>query len=119
MALKAGQVEEIRSLLEREREKLLRRLRRFAEELGDGFEGGFSQHMAEQAAAQTERENAFLVASEEGRRLVEVDLALDRIGRDPSRLGSCQNCGGEIGYERLLAIPSATLCVGCKRGEEG
>lgn len=117
--LKAGQVREIRNLLERERERLLRRLRRFADELGDADGVGFSQHMAEQAAAMTERENAFLLASEEGRRLLEVDRALDRIEREPSRLGICQNCGGEIGYERLLAIPTANLCVVCKRGEEG
>lgn len=27
--------------------------------------------------------------------------------------GRCQECGGDIGSERLLALPSATRCVAC------
>ncbi|HWE71111.1 MAG TPA: TraR/DksA C4-type zinc finger protein [Acidimicrobiales bacterium] len=27
--------------------------------------------------------------------------------------GRCQECGRAIGYERLLALPSATRCVSC------
>lgn len=119
MALTPEQREAIGQLLERERARLMRRLQRFADELGDVASGSFSQHMAEQAAALTERETAFLKASEEGRRLMEVDRALDRLMRDPGAFGSCRGCGTEIGFERLEAIPSADLCIVCKRVEEG
>lgn len=118
MGLTDAQIGQIQEVLERERERLLRRLRRFAAELGEDPGASFSQHMAEQAAAQTERETAFLMASEEGRRLVEVDRALDRILHDRGRFGSCRQCGRDIGFERLEAIPSADLCIQCKRGEE-
>lgn len=120
MALTDEQREEIAQLLERERARLVRRLQRFAEDMGEGIEtGSFSQHMAEQAAAMTERETAFLKASEEGRRLMEVDRALDRIMHQRERFGTCGQCGTDIGYERLEAIPSADLCIACKRVEEG
>ncbi|HUG40464.1 MAG TPA: TraR/DksA C4-type zinc finger protein [Longimicrobiales bacterium] len=119
MGLTGAQIEEIRALLERERARLVRRLRRFAEELGEVERGSFSQHMAEQAAALTERESAFLMASEEGRRLAEVDRALDRILHQGDRFGFCRGCETAIGFERLEAIPAAELCIDCKRGEEG
>lgn len=119
MALSEAQIEEIRELLERERARLLRRLRRFAAEMGEVESGTFSQHMAEQASALTERENAFLMASEEGRRLMEVERALDRIMHHRAAYGTCRGCGSDIGYERLEAIPSAELCIACKRVEEG
>lgn len=119
MGLTRAQVDEIAQVLERDRARLLRRLRRFTEELGEAEGATFSQHMAEQAAAQTERENAFLMASEEGRRLVEVERALDRIMHHRDRFGVCRSCGKEIAFERLEAIPSAELCIACKRSEEG
>jgi len=32
--------------------------------------------------------------------------------------GLCDECGGEIEHARLLARPTATLCIGCKEEEE-
>jgi DnaK suppressor protein len=119
MALTAEQRDELGGLLERERRKLVRRLRRFAEELGDRDGVGFSQHMAEAAAELTERETAALMANEEGRRLLEVDRALDRLSRSPESYGICRECGTPIQYARLEALPHTDLCIECKRSEEG
>ena len=119
MALTADQREELRELLERERRKLVRRLRRFNEDLADMADAGLSQHMAETAAASTEREKAFMLAGEEGERLVEVDRALERLTRAPASFGTCRSCGSEIAFERLEALPYTTLCIDCKRTEEG
>ena len=33
---------------------------------------------------------------------------------DEGRFGSCQNCGGPIGDDRLQAVPWALLCMGCQ-----
>lgn len=118
MGLTDDQIEEIARLLERERARVVRRLQRFGADLGAAESGSFSQHMAEQAATLTERENAFLMAHEEGRRLLEVNRALDRILHDREHFGSCRECGEDIGFERLEAIPSADLCIGCKREDE-
>lgn len=119
MGLTAEQREALGELLERERRKLVRRLRRFGEQVGDRDGSGFSQHMAEAAAESTEREKAALMASEEGRRLVEVDRALDRLTRRPAAFGVCTSCGDEIAFERLEALPHTQLCIDCKRSEEG
>ncbi len=118
MILTADQREELGELLERERRKLVRRLRRFGEDIGELDGSGFSQHMAEAAAASTEREKAFLMASEEGRRLVEVDRALDRLTREPDAFGRCRACGDTISFPRLEALPYTDLCIDCKRQEE-
>jgi DnaK suppressor protein len=119
MALTPEQRGELGQLLERERARLVRRLRRFGEALDSTSSRGFSQHMAEEAAALTERETAALMASEEGRRLVEVNRALDRLMRRPQSFGVCASCAGEIAYERLEAMPSTDLCIECKVAEEG
>jgi DnaK suppressor protein len=118
MALTAEQREELGKLLERDRARLVRRLRRYGEALDAAADTGFSQHMAEEAAALTERETAALMASEEGRRLVEVNRALERLARDPESFGICASCGAEIAYERLEAMPATDLCIECKRAEE-
>lgn len=119
MPLTADQRAEIERLLERERTKLVRRLHRFGAAVEDVEVSGFSQHMAEDASALTERETAYLLASEEGRRLVSVNQALGRLARDPALFGVCRDCGGPVGYERLEAVPYTELCIECKRAEEG
>ena len=119
MALTAKQREELRELLERERRKLARRLRRFGDEIGNLDRSEFSQHMAEAAASSTEREKAFMMAGEEGERLVRVDRALDRLTREPESYGVCRGCAADIAFERLEALPYTDLCITCKRAEEG
>lgn len=118
MPLTDEQREELRRLLEREGMRLRRRLERRGEDVREAGTGGYSQHMAEQAAEGTERETQFLMASEEGRRLIEVDRARHRLLRSPERFGICEGCGTDIAYERLEALPSTELCIECKRGEE-
>lgn len=118
MSLTAAQREELGRLLEREQAKLMRRLHRFGLDRADAERGGFSQHMAEDASALTEQETAFLLASEEGRRLVAVRQALDRLVRSPTKFGLCSRCGGAIGFERLEAVPYTESCIECKRTEE-
>ncbi len=45
-----------------------------------------------------------------------IDEALDRVGHD--EYGYCENCGVEIGLERLDARPTAELCIDCKTLDE-
>jgi DnaK suppressor protein len=118
MPLTAEQRAALERILARERAKLVRRLHRFGAALEDVEVSGFSQHMAEDASALNERETAYLLASEEGRRLVAVNQALDRLARDPVSFGICAGCAGHVGYERLEAVPYTELCIDCKRAEE-
>jgi DnaK suppressor protein len=43
---------------------------------------------------------------------VEIDRALAKLAE--GTYGRCDACDGDIGPERLEALPSATLCMACK-----
>jgi RNA polymerase-binding transcription factor DksA len=45
------------------------------------------------------------------RELADIDEALSRI--QDGRYGTCQNCGGPMGLQRLRALPEARYCVAC------
>jgi len=84
----------------------------------DGDLSSYSFHMADQGTDTSEREKQFLFASQEGRYLWHVNQALRRLYSDPEQFGRCQNCGKEISFERLDALPHARLCITCKEKEE-
>ncbi|NIN72041.1 MAG: TraR/DksA family transcriptional regulator [Gemmatimonadetes bacterium] len=107
-----------------EREKIVKQLAQFDESFSDTLQGSdgdlsaYSFHMADQGTDAMEREKAFLFASKEGRLLYHIDEALRRLYKSPDRYGICQECGDEVGYERLDALPHARLCIKCKEREE-
>jgi len=111
--------------------RLLEERRRVLKELGradeafrntpqsaDGDLSSYSFHMADQGTDAMEREKAFLFASQEGRFLWHIDEALRRLYRSPETFGKCHNCGQEIAFERLDALPHARYCIDCKQREE-
>jgi len=107
--------------------RLLEERRRAVKELGhygessqdnDGDLSSYSFHMADQGTDAMEREKAFLFASQEGRFLWHIDEALRRLYRSPETFGKCHNCGNEIAFERLDALPHARYCIQCKQREE-
>jgi DnaK suppressor protein len=84
----------------------------------DGDLSSYSFHMADQGTDAMEREKQFLFASQEGRYLWHVNEALRRLYGSPDKFGHCQQCGQEINFERLDALPHARLCITCKEKEE-
>ena len=84
----------------------------------EGESSAYSFHMADQGTDAMEREKAFLFASKEGRYLYHLDQALRRIYKTPPTYGVCEECGREISFERLDALPHTRLCIGCKEREE-
>ena len=48
--------------------------------------------------------------------LPKIDKALERIQK--GEYGVCEDCGGEIGMNRLEVRPFATLCIKCKEEQE-
>ncbi|MEX1187544.1 MAG: TraR/DksA C4-type zinc finger protein [Gemmatimonadaceae bacterium] len=107
-----------------ERKRVLRELGHYDETFGsteqgaDGDLSSYSFHMADQGTDAMEREKAFLFASQEGRFLWHIDEALRRLYRSPETFGKCHNCGNDIGYDRLDALPHARFCIECKQREE-
>ncbi len=71
---------------------------------------------ADIASQSLQDELSMMVAGEEAKSIKQIDDALDRI--DAGNYGLCVNCGCDINFERLKAIPFATQCVGCKEKEE-
>jgi len=111
--------------------RLLEERRRVLKELGhhdelfnksdqaaDGDLSTYSFHMADQGTDAMEREKAFLFASQEGRFLWHIDQALRRLYKTPETFGKCHNCGQDIAFERLDALPHARYCIECKQREE-
>ena len=84
----------------------------------DGDLSSYSFHMADQGTDTMEREKQFLFASQEGRYLWHVNQALRRLYGEPDSFGKCHQCGQEISFERLDALPHARLCITCKEKEE-
>lgn len=107
-----------------ERARIVRQLAQFDEsfsnslQASDGDLSAYSFHMADQGTDAMEREKAFLFASKEGRLLYHIDEALRRLYKTPNSYGSCEECGGDIGFDRLDALPHARLCIRCKEREE-
>jgi DnaK suppressor protein len=110
--------------LQDERRRVLKELGRNDEAFGttpqgaDGDLSSYSFHMADQGTDAMEREKAFLFASQEGRFLWHIDEALRRLYRSPETFGRCHQCGNEIAFERLDALPHARYCIDCKTREE-
>ena len=45
--------------------------------------------------------------------------ALEKLGRAPGEAGTCEECGEDIPWGRLKAMPYAELCVGCQGKRDG
>jgi DnaK suppressor protein len=107
-----------------ERRRVLKELGHHGDTFGPNAEGdsgdtaAYSFHMADQGTDAMEREKAFLFASQEGRFLWHIDQALRRIYRSPETFGKCHQCGQDIAFERLDALPHARYCIECKQREE-
>ena len=120
-----------KKMLQHFEKRLLEERRRVLKELGhhdelfstsqqqsDGDLSAYSFHMADQGTDAMEREKAFLFASQEGRFLWHIDEALRRLYRSPETFGKCHQCGEDIDFDRLDALPHARLCINCKQREE-
>ena len=76
----------------------------------------YSEHPADQGTEMMEQEQAYSLATREGRFLFHIDEALNRI-KDGS-YGICAECQEPINPKRLEAVPHARMCIECKSREE-
>ena len=70
----------------------------------------------DQATADIEQSMRMRLRNREALYIKKLDEALQRI--EEGTFGDCDECGEEIGQNRLLARPTATLCVSCKEEQE-
>lgn len=78
--------------------------------------GGTSQHPADVASELFEREREVGLLDDLRAMLSEVDEALARVAT--GMYGACAGCGGDIGAERLGALPAAAYCLHCQERRE-
>jgi RNA polymerase-binding protein DksA len=72
------------------------------------------QHLADVATETYDRELGDSLEENSEQVLGEIDASLRRI--DEGTYGICTNCGRQISEERLEALPWASLCIDCARG---
>ena len=118
------QIAHFEKRLQEERARAMKELGHYGEsfnatlQASNGDLSSYSFHMADQGTDAMEREKAFLMASKEGRFLWHINQALSRLYTTPEKYGKCEQCGEDISYERLDALPHARLCINCKEREE-
>src|SRR5512135_1995449 len=122
--LNKKQLAHLEKRLLEERARVMKELGHYGEsfnsslQASDGDLSSYSFHMADQGTDAMEREKAFLFASQEGRFLWHIDEALRRLYRAPESFGKCHQCGNDIAFDRLDALPHARYCIDCKQREE-
>ena len=70
----------------------------------------------DQAAQERERDLLRLFRARENAEIQKLTLALDRM--EQGSYGICLSCDGEISGKRLMAEPTALLCVDCQEKRE-
>lgn len=116
--LSQPQLRAFREELEAERAQLLDQVVELDAEADVKYwrEGGFDDDPADAGSASFERETAQSLSNHARGLLVQIDDALRRL--DAGTYGTCERCGEKIEFARLEALPSATLCLSCKRHAE-
>ena len=119
MPLTEHQTEQLRGLIDKRRSALLAELREDAER---AREQPYAEH-AGPAPDTGDESVATLIADLEQadvtRDLDEfrgLESARERMAR--GEYGTCIECGGDIGFERLKATPSAIRCIDCQTRHE-
>lgn len=117
----ASQTLEIKCVLESERDRLAQEIadleRDSSVTLSDlSGENNYRDHMADQGTATFGKELDMTLEGNARELHKAVLKALNRLNE--GSYGTCVRCGGPIGYERLLAMPAAELCIQCKEWEE-
>ncbi len=109
-----GDLEDLRTKLERQREDLRREMEEHgadpdSDEVSFDGDAGFS----DRSHSTEERSRVISVVRALRSNLNDVQRAMNKI--DSGTYGTCERCGNPIGAERLEAIPWALLCIDCKK----
>ena len=83
---------------------------------GSSQESVFSVHMADAGTDSFEQEKNYILMGRESDYYKNLEVALDRV--DDGIFGLCKICQELIPEERMLEVPNATKCVGCKEKEK-
>jgi len=116
------QRDQLEQRLLKERQRAVKAVRQLDENLSPQDEDGdlttYPFHLADEGTDTMEQEQGFLLRSQEGRLLYEIDEALRTLYKTPEDFGKCVEPGKEIAFERLELVPWTRHCLDCKRDQE-
>lgn len=113
--LDQDKLEYFKEQLMRERESLLQEASKTISE-GVLLEKNNVPDYADIASLEADRLFLLRLRDRERKLIRKIDQTLARI--EDGTFGICENCGKEIGEERLKARPVTTLCISCKTKQE-
>lgn len=112
--MKKDMLKKFKKIFEEQRSNILFNDRVIREDFNVHEDDRFDE--VDQATTDIEQSMRMRLRNREVLYLRKVEEALKRI--DEGTFGECESCGEMIETKRLLARPTATLCVGCKEEEE-
>lgn len=71
---------------------------------------------SDRASMESNRNSILRIRDRERKLIFKIQEALQRL--DDGEYGVCEECGEQIGVERLKARPVTTLCIECKSSQE-
>lgn len=112
-----------KKLILKEKEEILEEIKHISEDTlkksqkeASGDISGYTYHMADVATDSYDREFSLSLASNERKRLYELDDALRRI--EDGTFGICEDCQKPIAKTRMKAVLQARFCVKCQEKQE-
>jgi DnaK suppressor protein len=115
MPLTAEKVEEYRHLLNEHLQGLLGEAKVTVEGMHEAVRDTFADP-TDRASLETSRNNDLRMRDRERKLISKVQDALQRL--EEGTFGVCEECGEEIGDERMRARLVTTLCIECKEEQE-
>lgn len=118
-ALSSEQKQQIQTALAARRDQLSQEIR--SELMRSGHEhfadlAGEVPDVGEASVADMLVDQEFAIVSRQMDELSQVVAAQKRLSE--ALYGECDECGAEIGLQRLLAVPHATRCIACQGQHE-
>ena len=104
-----------RKLLEGRKRDILQESERTVDTMNSESEEAYADP-TDRAALESDRNFLLRMRDRERKLLTKISEAVVRI--DDGSYGNCEECGGDIGIERLKARPVTTLCIACKSAQE-
>ena len=104
-----------RKLLEGRKRDILQESERAVDTMNNESEEACADP-TDRAALESDRNFLLRMRDRERKLLTKISEAVARI--DDGSYGQCEECGGDIGIERLKARPVTTLCIACKSAQE-
>ena len=108
-------LKQFRKILEDRKLEILNEADRAVGDMHNGSNGAYPDP-TDRAALESDRNFLLRLRDRERKLLSKIEDAFARL--DDGTYGRCEECGGDIGIERLKARPVTTLCISCKSAQE-